>query len=228
MADYGPASESASDPVAPPPVLGVGKVKASLMGMPGVPIGPPLEIPDFTLSGVLPPFVGPSPTERPNMAPFETTLTRIARRMCGSDPRREIFRGLLTYRQRLCGIGVQDGFQWLSGSFLEDIEKLEKRDPRDVDVVTFVRRPAPMKDDAIWGMFVNANLPLFHPVMLKAAFKCDAYYVELDSPAENVVNLTRYWFGLFSHRRDGLWKGLLQIPLAVTADDADASILVQP
>ena len=63
---------------------------------------------------------------------------------------------------------------------------------------------------------------------MKPIFKCDVQFVDLDTQSENVVNLTRFWFGLFSHRRGGLWKGLLQVPLAVTQDDADASIMVGP
>lgn len=147
--------------------------------------------------------------------------------MCSSEERRDIFLGLLEYRQRLQAIGFADGVQWLSGSFMEDIETLERRSPKDVDVVTFCHRPPHLVgDDLEWHAFFNANLALFDPVKTKAAFKCDSYFVDLDTVPMNVVSLTRYWFGLFSHRRGGLWKGLLQIPLAVSQDDADAYKLV--
>jgi hypothetical protein len=44
----------------------------------------------------------------------------------------------------------------------------------------------------------------------KANFKCDAYYVDLDVVHTTaIVDQTRYWFGLFSHRRTGVWKGML-------------------
>jgi len=163
------------------------------------------------------------------MSPYDTTLTRIAQKLCASPERREIFRGLLDYRQRLHAIGLVDGVQWLSGSFMEDIETLESRSPRDVDVVTFCHRPPHLVgNDLAWFTFFNTNLALFHPVQAKAAFKCDSYLVDLDTAPMNVVSLTRYWFGLFSHRRGGLWKGLLQVPLAVSHDDADASKLVTP
>jgi hypothetical protein len=107
------------------------------MGIPGAPLGVPPDIPDFTISGILPPFLGASPTAPALMSPYSTTLTRIAGKFCSSDPRKEIFRGLLAYRQQLSGIGLQVGFQWLSGSFMEDIEGLEARSPKDVDIGRF-------------------------------------------------------------------------------------------
>jgi hypothetical protein len=41
--------------------------------------------------------------------------------------------------------------------------------------------------------------------------------------------MTRYWFGLFSHRRsDGIWKGMLQVRLEDVADDAAAIAALGP
>jgi hypothetical protein len=34
--------------------------------------------------------------------------------------------------------------------------------------------------------------------------------------------MTRYWIGLFSHRRDGIWKGMLRMELNTAADDIAA------
>lgn len=131
-------------------------------------------------------------------------------------------RGLLAYRQQLAAIGVQGGFQWLSGSFLEDIEALERRHPRDVDVVTFSHRPVAVAADADFAAFVAANDALFDPLQVKVNFRCDSYHVDMDIAPDGVIFHTRYWYGLFSHRRGGLWKGMLEIPLAVSADDAAA------
>jgi hypothetical protein len=194
----------------------------------GAPLGPFIDVPDFTISGALPPFLGLTPTVPAAMSPYPTTLTRIATKLCASNERREIFRGLLRYRQELAKIGLNDGFQWLSGSFMEDIETLEKRHPRDVDVVTFCHRPASATDDPSWLAFTRANVNLLMWSRVKPIFKCDPYFVDLNTAPANVVNQARYWFGLFSHRRGGLWKGLLQVPLIVTQDDADASLMVGP
>jgi hypothetical protein len=75
------------------------------MGSPGVPLGPPFDIPDFNHSGILPPFLGSTPTEQALMSPFETTLTRVAGKLCKSNERKEIFRGLLKYRKELAKLG---------------------------------------------------------------------------------------------------------------------------
>jgi hypothetical protein len=72
---------------------------------------------------------------------YPTTLKRIASKLCHSKERKEIFRELLAYRQQLSTIGLNDGFQWLSGSFMEDIESIEKRHPGDLDMATFCHRP---------------------------------------------------------------------------------------
>lgn len=199
------------------------------MGTTGAPLGPLFDIPDFTLSGVLPPYRGVDPTISAFMSPYPTSLTRIAGKLCGSNERKNIFRGLLQYRQQLDAIGLKVGFQWLSGSFMEDIENLESRHPNDVDVITFCDRPAHLLgDDPAWMAFTQANLKLFDPAQAKLSYRCDPYFVDLSSPSWNIVDQTRYWFGLFSHRRGGLWKGLLQVPLNLTQDDADASAVVGP
>jgi hypothetical protein len=123
----------------------------------GVPLGPPFDIPAFTISGILPPFLGPTPTNSALMSPFLTTLSSTANKFCGSAERREIFRGLLRYRQELFNIGFTSGFQWISGSFLEDIENLESRPPNDIDLVTFCHRPASVTTGPDWQAFNEAK-----------------------------------------------------------------------
>jgi hypothetical protein len=49
--------------------------------------------------------------------------------------------------------------------------------------------------------------------------------VNLTTSPEWLVTQTRYWYGLFSHRRgDALWKGMLQLPLE-SDDDAATALL---
>jgi len=156
------------------------------------------------------------------MSPYPTSLKQIATKLCFSTQRKEIFRGLLRYRQQLESLGLVVGFQWLSGSFMEEIEMLEARDPRDIDVITFCHRPASVADDAAWQAFLASNMAFVDPLAVKAAFNCHVFFVDLNIEPLSIVDQTRYWFGLFSHRRGGLWKGMLQVPLSVSADDADA------
>jgi hypothetical protein len=191
------------------------------------PPGPILDIPPLTLALVLPPYQGASPIDIATMSPYLTTLVRVAQRFCNSAARIAIMQGLLAYRQALAGVGLTEGIQWLSGSFLEDIETLEGRDPRDIDVVTFFRRPTNFQSDPDWQSFCQQNQGLFTPPQVKGRFHCDAYVVDLNTDALNVVSQARYWFGLFSHRRGGLWKGILQVPLSISQDDLGASNTLQ-
>lgn len=134
----------------------------------------------------------------------------------------------MAYRQQLAGIGLQVGFQWLSGSFVDDVEMLERRHPRDIDVVTFFHRPAGITD-ADWHAVVTANTALFDANQTKAAYRCDAYAIDMDLDDPTwTVSQARYWYGLFSHRRGGVWKGMLEIPLVVGSGDADAAALLGP
>lgn len=186
-----------------------------------------MPIPALEPSGVLPPYLG-DVTVGANMSPYATSLVEVAQRFCASDPRKEILRGLLDYRQRLNAVGFSNGIQWLSGSFLEDIETIDSRAPQDVDVVTFFHVPAGITTTAELQALTAANMGLFDHGQVKTTFKVDIQFVSLDNPPSIIVDHTRFWFGLFSHRRTGLWKGLLQIPLAVGVDDSDAAALVTP
>jgi hypothetical protein len=223
MYDSVPASETSAGQAIPPgPPLELREATGP-MATPGAPLGPPFDIPAFTQSGVLPPYMGSTPVDGALMSPFETTLVRIADRMCASPQRRAIFRGLLSLRELLGTIGVRDGVQWLSGSFMEDIETLESRSPNDVDVVTFYRRPGQfINDDVGWFQLLQPYLAQLDHDAIKTRYLCDAYFIDVNTDGFSVVDRARYWFGLFSHRRGGLWKGMLQVPLCVTQDDTDA------
>ncbi len=131
-----------------------------------------------------------------------------------SARRREILRGLLRYRGELRRVGVANAFQWLDGSFAEQIA----REPNDVDVVTFAATsPAP-------ATLQPGDRNLFSSTHTKPAFLCDAYFVQLASPTV-AVDRSAYWFGVFSHRRGSYeWKGLVQTPLDDVRDDAAATL----
>tara|TARA_E500000318_G_scaffold108180_1_gene118543 strand:- start:3476 stop:4045 length:570 start_codon:yes stop_codon:yes gene_type:complete len=179
-------------------------------------------IPPFDHSSVIPPFVGADPTHPANMSPYRAQIDELVATFATSPERSAILRGLLSYRSALIGLGVTQGFQWIDGSFAEDIETSENRPPNDIDVVTFLFRPASHRDPHAWNALLQANLSLFTPKQAKLNYKCDAYIVDMDEPPETVVDNTSYWFGLFSHKRvTALWKGIVQVPLA----DRDSNAL---
>lgn len=179
-------------------------------------------IPAFNLSGVLPPFLGGTPTDPGGVAPYDTNTLEIAMSLAASAERIDILKGLIAYRTELKNAGIQNGFQWIDGSFVEDVEGNRLQTPRDIDVVTFAERPADLTDPGAWNRFVNTRRDLFYPPVSKTTYKCDAYFSDLNLPPPVLISRSSYWFGLFSHQRASyLWKGLLQISLQ---DDDSAAL----
>lgn len=173
-------------------------------------------IPKWDVAGVLPPFDAVNPTSA-NRAPYPVAMTDLVLHFSTSDERRAILDGLLRYRGALYAAGLTDGFQWINGSFTENVEVLEKRAPRDIDVVTFFRLPAGKTQRDILGQ----HRPLFDRRQTKAAFNVDAYPVCIGGDAELLVERSTYWYSMWAHRRDRVWKGFLEVGLD-GADDATA------
>ncbi len=150
-------------------------------------------------------------------------MTEIVDRFATTDERAEILEGLLDYREELRNHGLINGFQWIAGSFCENVEIIRGRAPGDVDIVTFAHRNT--NDVGGWIDFFMSNPQIFDPTHAKITFKTDAYFVDLDIDQALIVDSTTYWAGLFSHQRNShLWKGMLRIPLA--SDDAAARAML--
>lgn len=182
-------------------------------------------IPQTNASSVLPPFTGTEPGIRAAMSPYESTIQEFVTRFATSPERVAILRGLLAYRRELIALGITSGWQWIDGSFVEDVETLRGRAPADIDLVTFSRIPGNPAEKRALAM---ANMHLFDRNRTKADYLCDAFFVDLDKKPELLVDDSRYWFGLFSHQRDtALWKGMVKLPLQGQADDDAATALLE-
>jgi hypothetical protein len=179
---------------------------------------PIVAIPSWNALGLLPP-IDPDQAVSPRRSPYPVSLQDVVMRFSTSPDRRAILRGFLDYRAALHRLGIQNGFQWINGSFLEDVEMLERRAPRDLDVVTFFHDPAEDLGSS------EDDLVVDH-VAARDRFKVDAYLLELDriSPRE-LTRWSAYWYSMWSHRRTQAWKGFLQIELAPT-EDVDAGALL--
>lgn len=184
-----------------------------------------MPIPAFTIDGVLPPYVGPDGPggAAEDMSPYVATALEIVTTLASSHERRGILRRWLQHRADLRAVGFERGFQWLDGSFVED------KQPRDLDVVSFLYRPPGIVDPRQLLMIMRANGKLFVRNLVKAEYSLDAFPVDLDGSPEALVSSARYFLGLFSHRRgDDLWKGMLQVRLEDAADDAAALAAMAP
>ena len=128
-------------------------------------------------------------------------VTRFA-----TTPKRvELLEKFLAYRAALHQWEIVDGFQWINGSFVENVEQSsDPHTPKDIDVVTF-----------FYGSERNALYrELFNPRITKPNFDVDGYGIELGRPLSVATAVgIGYWHSLWSHRRDHVWKGFIQVDL---------------
>lgn len=181
-------------------------------------------LPAFTLSGVLPPYhpkQGATADDVHGRSPYLITPEQLVATFATSAERKSLLRDLFQYRQTLRDLGFH-GYQWIDGSFLEDVEALRGRPPGDIDLVTFVARPAVYEGDVEWGVFLDQNID----ALFAEDLRLDCFFVDLSLPPPVVVRQSVFWFGLFSHQREtALWKGIVQIEL--DADDTAAVAMLE-
>jgi hypothetical protein len=176
-----------------------------------------MPIPDFDHNGVIPAHLG-DPRDPGQLSPFACTTLDLCRKLGTTAERRQILEKFLDFRERLRVEGLTTGYQWLDGSFLEDVETREGRAPRDLDLVTIY-----WGYDAPFQAGLAARFPEFRsPALSKAGYLLDHYPMDAGFRADLTVELTRYWSLLFSHNRSGVWKGMLKIDLDTPAEDAAA------
>lgn len=184
-----------------------------------------MPVPAFTIDGVIPPYTGangPGGASQ-QMTPYEATPLEVVQRFATTERRREILRHWLEHRLLLRDLGIVAGFQWLNGSFVED------KEPNDLDIVTFFRRPAAAQTPLAMAQLMRANPEVLLTAPIKAVRRLDSFLVDLDATTEAIIDATRYWCGLFSHRRgDDLWKGMVKVSLDPAEDDIALLSLAEP
>jgi hypothetical protein len=173
-------------------------------------------IPEFDANMVLPPFVGESAARPDIQSPYLCSASALLSRFGTTPERRELIDKFLKFRRGIQEAGLTTGFQWLDGSFLEDVETKEGRPPKDIDVVT-----------VFWGYDIAAlqaiatKFPAFFDAnKAKADYTVDHYLLDASAPIETVLLRACYWFRLLSHNRKGVQKGILQISLSESAGAA--------
>ena len=168
-----------------------------------------MSIPSWDPNRVLPPIRPDTPLEKQldslNRSPYTAPLEEVVKRFATTLDRVALFQDFLRYRSALHEWGITEGFQWINGSFVENVEEgSEPRSPEDIDVVTFY-----------YGAEDNTlHLQLLDPVLTRSKFRVEGYGIELGAPlsvatAVLIGDLHSIW----SHRRDGVWKGFVQVDL---------------
>lgn len=175
-------------------------------------------IPNWTNKGVLPPVNSLQATSA-ERSPYSVKLLDVVMQFATSPERCKILRGFLHYRAGLHSMALTQGFQWLDGSFSEDVELLENRPPKDIDVVSFVYVPAGFAP-------TQQELEVLDHDQAKSTFLVDSYFVEINLlPPDNLIKQSTYWYSMWSHRRTQEWKGYLEIDLSPAEDIAASAWL---
>ena len=179
-------------------------------------------IPAWNYAGALPPIRPNALGSSPDRSPYIVDLAVLFDRFATSPERKVILEGLLRFRADLHAAGITSGFQWMDGSFLEQVEALEGRAPRDMDVVTFFYLPQGQDQKSL----IQHHGILFDQKQVKETYAMDAYFTVLGQPTDQwqIKNIA-YWYSLWSHRRDGLWKGFVQVDLD-QSQDGDARVIL--
>lgn len=173
-------------------------------------------IPSWNHDGLLPPVNEANPTG-PDRSPYMTDVAALVSRFAFNLQRCHILEGYLSHREKLHQLGLNEGFQWINGSFIEHIEIIENRLPNDIDVVTFLPQEL-----TILEAFSEEDIRLLvDQQLIKNRFKVDFYVQSLRDDPESLVSMCAYWYGMWSHRRSMQWKGFLKVSLE-TIKDAEA------
>ena len=179
-------------------------------------------IPAWTMAGVLPPIRPGQPGHSADRSPYRVPLAEVVEQFASFPKRIAILKGFLDYRAALHQLGLMSGFQWLDGSFMEDVETQESRPPNDVDVVSYFYLP---KGETQTTLFAKAGNVFSNPYV-KATYSVDAYPQILGEPTNPLhVRRISYWYSMWSHRRDGMWKGFIQVDLDPQEDIDAGSVL---
>lgn len=171
-------------------------------------------IPDWNITGLIPPIMPGVAGHSDKRSPYSVTSLDIVNQFSTTKERYLILKGFLEYRQDLYNHGVKEGFQWLNGSFMQDIERQESRPPNDMDVVTFFVLPENLDDNK-----KETLQQLFDTDTMKDKYKVDAYPFVLNHQITAPdIKMISYWYSMWSHTRDGIWKGFVQVVLSETDD----------
>ena len=170
-------------------------------------------IPDWNFQAVMP-TVRDVPSDEQalpeNRSPFQAATFHLVERFATTPERVQLLHDLLDYRSALYAVGITEGYQWIDGSFVENVEARPRpgKEPRpyDIDVVTFF---TPLDDEP------PELVELFQPRVTRERYNIDAYPMTLGVPLDDdLVESITYWYGMWSTRReDHTPKGFVRVDL---------------
>ncbi|EPK8553330.1 DUF6932 family protein [Pseudomonas aeruginosa] len=177
-------------------------------------------IPLWNHQGIIPPIDESNPTS-PVRAPYQTDMVQIVERYATTFERCDVLEGFLSHRAQIHRMGIASGFQWLDGSFMENVELLEGRHPNDMDVVMFADIPKAV-EQALQPQDIQM---LVDNPWIKENYKVDFYLLPLSESPETLIEMAAYWYSMWSHRRSMQWKGFLSVRLESGLDQNALDLL---
>lgn len=179
-------------------------------------------VPIWNSNGLLPSYIG-NPAANSMRSPYRCSLAELVSQFGFTVARRRILSGFLDFRDALHQAGVLQGLQWVNGSFVEDVMQRRRREPGDIDVVTFYYLPSGHTQETLRNAFPD----LFTPGRAKQLYHSDAHFMEPNTYSmPDLVRHIAYWTNLWGHTRETYeWKGYLQIDLANSQDATARNIL---
>lgn len=173
-----------------------------------------MSIPAWDNRGVLPPVRPGQPGHSADRSPYRCSLQELVDYFGTSQSRIGLLQGFLQYREAMHQLGLVQGYQWINGSFAQDVERLEGRPPGDIDIVNLLYLPAGYNQKSFVAAHPQA-VDVFDPARAKALFGMDAYTFVLGGKATTqFVRQVTYWYSMWSHRKqDNAWKGFVEVDL---------------
>lgn len=177
-------------------------------------------IPEFIKSGVLPPYIFDSEDEDLNgkLSPYTCSSLKLCKRFGTTENRINILKKLLLFRKKMHKENIRIGFQWLYGSFVENIEVSQKREPKDLDIITFYRG---FSESGIQEL--KKTFPEYlSPKSSLKKYNLDHSAFIMDISPEFTVELLMNSMQLCTHTRKGEWKGILRLEINTPEEDETA------
>jgi hypothetical protein len=188
-----------------------------------------LDLPAFDARGLLPP-VNSSDGTNENRSPYFCSMMELCFAFGTSAHRRGLLRNLIGYRALIASDDFVEGLQFVNGSFVENIEATEGRNPNDIDVFSLLMPPAKyVNSPALWQQTGSAfwqNEIADNPKN-KNRFSLDVYGLMVDVGNLGLfLQRSLYWSSLFSHKRSNHdWKGFVAVPLNAADDQAALAVI---
>lgn len=188
-----------------------------------------MPLPAFDFRGLLPPFVGTNPTTS-DRSPYWVTMSELVVAFGTTTRRRQLLRNLIQYRALIAQQGYVSGIQFINGSFVENIEQISNRPPRDIDVFSIINmQPAYGGNLQAWGPteFLFWQNEIANQALNKSRYSLDTYALLFeDLQPMDLIKGIIYWYSLFAHQRNTLaWKGFAGLALDPSGDQIALSAL---